>query len=314
MAYITNFSHFTPEECSLQFPGNPETYPFTSTIQKSSINTADSFCLNPYGAVSNLDCPDWDPACNCWVTQYMPDEKEPSDRELLESSKLISECIYIEENLGNHKEWLGVDYSNPQCQYNCFDLTIRTNPPLQPTPVDFYKISGEGIQAGSTFTYSVGIAGISGLSLVEDYNVDVPADKVKTAPWKTTGSCFPYYMEYSRTNATFWNTSPKTPLLRKAQIGSYNSQKIKILVNGDHRVKVGMLVKIGIPIGDETGNSMTQKRFSGRWMIYRIERVMTASKHSMYLFLMRDGYSIEPDVSISTNSNTTSWNTSSPRG
>ena len=315
MGYITNFSYFSPEDCELQFPGQPNYYPYTKTLQKSSINTVGSFCLNPYGAVSNLNCPDWDPACNCWVTQYMPEEKEPSGISLSYLKGRISECYFIEKNLKNKAEWVGVDYSNPQCTYNCFDLDKQTNPVLDPTPVDSYKISGSNVPTGSTFTYSIGISGISGISLIDDYRfIDGPPDKVKTAPWKVCGSCFPYYMEYSRTNATFWNTSPKTPLLRKGQIGAYNSQKIKILVNGDQRVKIGMLVNIRIPIGDETGDAITQKRFSGRWMIYRIERIITASKHSMYLYLMRDGFAIEPTVALSTSNNSSSWSRSNPKG
>jgi hypothetical protein len=306
MAYITNFSHFTPEECGIQFPGQPVAYPFTATLQKSSINTVDSFCMNPYGAVSNLDCPEWDPACNCWVTQFMPDEKEPSGISLMELQKMSSECFFIHNNLGNSKEWMGVDYSSPQCSYNCYDIDLKSNPVLKPTPVDYYLINGSGISDGSTFPYAVGISGISGLSLITDYPTTEVPDKLKTADWKICGACFPYYMEYSRTNATFWNTSPKTPLLRRGQMGAYNSQKIKILVNGDRRVRVGMLVNIGIPIGDETNDVITQKRFSGRWMIYRIERVITSSKHSMFLHLMRDGYSIEPTTALSTSSNSTS--------
>jgi hypothetical protein len=29
--------------------------------------------------------------------------------------------------------------------------------------------------------------------------------------------------------------------------------------------------------------------FGGVWMVYKVQRVITAQKHSMYLYLMRDG-------------------------
>lgn len=306
MAYITNFSNFTPEECGLIFPNQPSHYPRTTTIQKSSVNTIDSFCLNPYGAVSNLDCPDWDPACNCWITQFMPEKREPPGISLEEYKAKISECSLIQEHLKD-QEWMGVDYSNPYCQYNCIGITgLAANPNLNPVPVDTYKIDGSSIKtAGATFPYSLGLSGISGVSLITEYRPDQVADGLTSANWKTCGSCFPYYLEYSKTNATFWNTSPKTPLLRKGQIGAYNSQKIKILVNGQQNVKVGMMVNIAMPIGDETKDKLTQKRFSGRWFIYRIERVITTFKHSMYLYLMRDGYSIQSKTSPTLDPNAT---------
>lgn len=306
MAYITNFDNFSPEDCFIEFPNQETTHPWHTTIQKSSINTVGGFCQNPFGAVSNLDCPDWDPACNCWVTQFMPEEKEPSGISLAEMKKRISECFFIQKTLTPSKEWMGIDYAAPQCQYNCLDKSIVSSPQLQYTPVDFYKISGDGVADGSTFPYSIGLSGASGMSFIAGYSADAIPDTLKTADWKICGGCFPHYLEYSKTNATFWYTSPKTPLLRKAQMGAYNSQKIKILVNGDRRVKIGMLVNLSMPIGDETGDEIAQKRFSGRWMIYRIERIFTANKHSMYLFLMRDGYSIEPAKGLDTTSNSTS--------
>lgn len=305
MAYVTNFSQFNPEECGLLFPGQPQHYPFTTNIQKSSINTVDSFCMNPFGAVSNLDCPDWDPACNCWITQYMPNEPEPSGISLADLKKKTSECSLIKTKLQG-SGWIGMDFSNPQCLYNCYGDTLTSEPALSPTPIDYYKIdkaSLAGSPEGITFLYSIGISGISGISLISDYKNDQVPDKITKTPWKSCGSCFPYYTEYSKTNATFWGNSLKTPLLRKGQVGSYNSTKIKILVNGDSRVKTGMMVNLSIPVGGETEDKLTQKRFSGRWLIYRVERILTTFKHSMYLYLMRDGFSIEPTTALNLTGN-----------
>jgi hypothetical protein len=205
-------------------------------------------------------------------------------------------CKLIKEKLRDNS-WIGLDFSNPQCLYNCYDGISASDPVLVPTPIDYYKVDRSSITDspnGITFLYSMGLSGISGISLISDYsNSEIP-DKIKKAPWKSSGACFPYYSEYSKTNATFWGNPLKTPLLRKGQIGSYNAIKIKILVNGDSRVKVGMMVNLNIPVGGETDDKLTQKRFAGRWLIYRIERILSTFKHSMYLYLMRDGYSIEP--------------------
>jgi len=289
MAYITNFSFFNQEESGIPIPGKGISGFYLPGLQKSSLNTIGDFCMNPYGGVSNLDCPDWDPTCNCIITQYMPTRPEPEQKTLINLRKKISECDLIAQELGG--DWLGIDYTNPYSTFNCPGCTYSSILPEPPKEklVQAYKLKkdNESIQGYTgPYPYSLGISGISGISLATDYAPTEPTEKITSADWKCTGDCFKYYTEYSKTNATFWNTGPKTPLLRKAQIGSYNAQKIKILVNGDSRIHVGDLIDVGIPINEDP----YQKRFSGRWMVYKIERVLTVTKHSMFLYLMRDGH------------------------
>jgi hypothetical protein len=290
MAYITNFSFFNQEESGIPIPGKGITGFYLPGLQKSSLNTIGDFCMNPYGGVSNLDCPDWDPSCNCIVTQFMPTKPEPEQKTLITLRKKISECDLIKQYLGN--DWLGIDYTNPYSTFNCPGCAYET---VEPKPeerlIQAYKLKkdNESIQGYTgPYPYSLGISGISGIKLSTDYGPGEAPEKITKADWKCTGDCFKYYTEYSKTNATFWNTPLKTPLLRKGQIGSYNAQKIKILVNGDSRIHVGDLINLSIPIEGYP----YKKRFSGRWMIYKIERVLTLNKHSMFLYLMRDGHSL----------------------
>ena len=320
MSYITNFTHFDKDDFILRYPGGQVAsgtnaqYPHISGIQKSSINTIGSFCMSPYGAVSNLDCPDWDPACNCWITQFMPNAPEPSGISMDEMRLDIDECSLIKEAFTKtteaesqgRSEWWGVDYGNPNSTYNCpfCDSKLLTPAILnKPQTIEYWKIknvaNGQGLNSPNEllYPYSTGLSGISGISLSTDYAADAPTDSIQTTDWKINGGCFHNYLEYSKTNATFWRTPVKTPLLRKGQIGAYNAQKIKILVNGNYSVKPGTLINISIPIGDETNNQLTQKRFSGRWLVYKVERVLTTFKHSMFLYLMRDGFSINPYIS-----------------
>ena len=99
----------------------------------------------------------------------------------------------------------------------------------------------------------------------------------KVCPGPIIGSNFKFYKEYSKTNATFWNTPPETPLFRRAQTALMNAQRVKILVHGNINITPGTIVNIDY------------FNFGGRWMVYRVERTITAERHSMYLYLMRDG-------------------------
>jgi len=56
-----------------------------------------------------------------------------------------------------------------------------------------------------------------------------------------------------------------------------NAQRVKILVHGNFQIKPGTMVFVDY------------HNFGGRWMVYKVQRIITAQKHSMYLYLMRDG-------------------------
>jgi len=88
-----------------------------------STNLCDKFtCANPNGKVSNRDCPEENPYCNCPAQEHMPDEREPSYLELYQLYNELRECELIQEHLG--EEYLGciwIDPNNP-CSCNCPEI------------------------------------------------------------------------------------------------------------------------------------------------------------------------------------------------
>lgn len=319
---LENNNYFTPDECGVLGSTFTTGKPMFFGIQKSSINSADGFCYSPYGQVSNIDCPDWDPGCNCYITQYRPTSKMVTDSELFTLKQSINECDKIKELLPNTPEgknpsvsdWWGIDFNNPKSCFNCAfkELDNQDDPKAK-----FYEIISLGITGiadsedpAARYPYSMAFPGISGPVILskldpESSSRDDYPGSFTNFNKKINGPLFSHYLEYSKTNATFWNTPEKTPLLRKAQMALYGAQKIKILVNGDYNnVYVGGLVNIEIPIfGEGNGGAgyPSHKRFAGTWLVYRIERFINASKHTMNLFLMRDGlypYNKPTDINI----------------
>jgi hypothetical protein len=100
-------------------------------------------CLNPKGQVSNIDCPENDPYCNCPAKNIMPKEREPSYKELAIAFEETKECKLIEKYLG--KDYLGCILSDDQNVASCncpeqgkyfptFLNTIRSNATFYTTP------------------------------------------------------------------------------------------------------------------------------------------------------------------------------------
>lgn len=319
---IENISVFRPDETGI-FNGisGSSASNILFNLQKSSINTIESVCFSPFGQVSNINCPDWDPACNCFINQYKPKELPKTDSELIELKKKTSECELIYKEIVKKFDqpyWFGVDFSNHKCPYNCLseEFTLNSNgydaKYFKDVKINYFGITGT-ISKDTFYPYNIGYYGNSGPVLNLDPSDGIQPsndifiwdkEKIKPLDYKlTTGEnennisinkpLFKSYLEYSKTNATFWNTPAKTPLLRNAFMGLYGFQKIKIAVNGSYLIKIGSLINITMPIKDEiseSGTGLNDKRFAGTWMVYRIERTIIGGKHTMNLFLMRDGY------------------------
>ena len=292
----------------------------TSKKYDISLNT-DSFgnfeisnlgpCMNPNGYVSNVDCPADDLLCNC-PKDSKPKNPEPTEASLQNLKYNTNECNLIKENLSIR--WFGIDYSNPSCSYNCFNTgnTASNNSGFthikhdldgwQNTPTR--KAFGEGV-TGTTGSFWTVPGDVVGRTLDNDIIITGStaglADGGSTAGG-STGNYFKYYLEYSKTNATFWNTPKETPLYRKAQTALLTYQRIKIVVNGDFDIKPGNLIAINMPT-PEMGSTISETRFAGRWMVYKNEHIITSQKHSMILYLMRDGNHHNPehqyDINIS---------------
>ncbi len=220
------------------------------------------------------------------LIKYEPTESEPTQNQLICAKRAARECEKIEEKLGT--EWLGIDYSDPNAAYNCFCNTKRPGASTPAWP-------GTDTFVGDVFQLPEGVSG----SFVE-----TPADTANAVPDYTPptydisacGTKFDRYVEYSKTNSTFWNTPPKTPLYRRAQTALLMYNRIKILVHGNFNIKPGDLIKIESKLNMQSNNQIRRTRHDGRWMVYRIQRVITPIKHSMYLFLMRDGSETDPTL------------------
>lgn len=219
--------------------------------------------------------------------------KEPTNEELAQYSYTTYDCPYLmktsrlSNNVDFAVEWLGVDFSNPHSRYNC-DYCFWfnwSNTFKQDTLEEYEDLKGvtsnwkQYIQKpGETGTYYFNY------DARKTYNGYAYPPAITGGQTSAAGNCniingqyFKYYKEYSKTAATFWNTPVKTPLYRKAQTALIGAQRIKILVHGDIQARPGKLIYIDYP------------NFGGRWMIYKVQRILTPQKHSMYLYLMRDG-------------------------
>jgi hypothetical protein len=268
-------------------------------------------CMNPKGYVSNTNCPKDNPLCNC-PPELKPKDVEPTDAGLLSLKANTNECYLIKTHLSS--KWFGIDYSNPKCSYNCFEETsdsgstsasgltgIQKYLGTRNTPTR--KAFGEGATQGKTGSFWTVPGDVIGRTLDDDIVITGSSggnsDEGLSAGVSYAGSNFKHYLEYSKTNATFWNTPKETPLYRKAQTALLTYQRIKIVVNGDFSIKPGNLVAINMPTPEM--RNIEETRFAGRWMVYKNEHVITSQKHSMILYLMRDGNYHNPNQEFNIN-------------
>ena len=265
-------------------------------------------CMNPDGFVSNIDCPKENLLCNCPNKEFMPKGisngieitlPEPTNEELLALRAKTNECVAISTYL-DRTRWFGVDYSNQYCSYNCFVDTSEGTSAV----VAYKEIPGMALKPGEqnadkSFPYAGRIS----------YSVEspIPCHIIGMTSGITfpnnpeiligkTLSNFKDYMAYSKTNATFWRTPKETPLYRRAQTNLLTYQRVKITVNGDFSIKPGNLLSLNIPTGES--RALNETRFHGQWMVYAVDRVINTQKHSMILYLMRDGNYISPETNI----------------
>lgn len=284
-----------------QFPYNTTSDEYSYPPYKKGINSFytdnEYACMSPYGPVSNINCPKDQPYCTCpdKVAELQPSGAEPSDTYLAELKNGTSECLLIKQILST--DWIGIDYGNPHADYNCTNcgdvsaglgftgiggISAAWRPYIE-VKIDTDSGSSNTEQFAPTTTttkkyyYNYDKRKLFGESPFPPDSSEVLDNTLDCGNGSLIGPYFQYYKEYSKTAATFWNTPPKTPLLRKAQTALMNTQRIKILVHGNFEARPGRMVDVDY------------FNFGGRWMIYKIQRILTAQKHSMYLYLMRDG-------------------------
>lgn len=313
-----------------RYNADPLTH-FSSKFNTTTNVSSDMDCISIFGPVTNINCPSDYPDCNCpsAFLELRPPFSEPSIAALETAKNASEECYWIKKTFGpsnnfgekEYVNWGGIDYSNRDSSYNCLGSD------------KYGKFAWKGVNGGSEGPFQT-VSGLSGTEVkfgpsssgLFPYSVraSYELEDNTVAAWDVTrtsniidalgnigsansviyptavGKNFPYYLEYSKTNATFWNTPQKTPLYRKAQTGLLRYQRIKILVNGNFQIKPGVVVYIRIPFlntyAADAGGKVTTSRYEGTWMVYRAERIIRPGKHSMYLYLMRDYPSVSPDT------------------
>jgi len=308
---------------------------FSSKFNTTTNVTSDMDCISIFGPVTNINCPNEYPDCNCpqALIELRPTFSEPSISELENARNATEECFLIKDTFGpnngwaenEYTKWGGIDYSNTESTYNCLGSAQYGKftwkgvcggtklGPLQEVKGICGSEAKYGPSSGGLFPYSIrtsykqednsyaawDVTRTSNIiDALSNYDTTVIDQANQTIYPVLAGINFPYYLEYSKTDATFWNTPQKTPLYRKAQTALLKYQRIKILVNGNFDIKPGKIVYIDIPITNTPArdNSAVKSRYEGTWMVYRAERIIRPGKHSMYLYLMRDYPSVSPDT------------------
>ena len=230
-----------------------------SDFSTSSYYSGGSYsCLNSEGNVDNSDCSEDEPYCNCPCQDLRPD-------------KVLEE----------HWAWLLVDYGLGGWLWRDGETNV------EPTDKEIQEAYEKTIEC----------------ELIED----VLGEDYLGCLWKTPnhpsscncpcqGSEFKKYVEYNRTDATYWDTPKTTPLWRNAQMQLINSQKMSIVLNGDLTLRPGKLISIAnVVAGDE--NSEMKKKITGRWLVSDIEHIISSSSHKMNLILTRDSTVVDPNTS-----------------
>jgi hypothetical protein len=109
------------------------------------------------------------------------------------------------------------------------------------------------------------------------------------------GKLYNSFNAMTKTYATFWNTPPGVPLQRNAEMVQLESQKLRLKIYPNPKVKIGKIVEI-FDINDIPENTKYKyKAISGRWMVYEIFHRMTPSSYSMEIILVRDSLPFDPE-------------------
>lgn len=238
----------------------------------------DFFIPNKYGG-GNQSIP-------THLAKYAPGGAEPSETALVSAKLAASECSGIASNLD--PSWLGIDYTDPNASYNCF-----CNQGWPKTEGWVGVEDKVEYKNNTTSPYLYGYR-LTSAANPKDMFPNLPPYVVPSYP--DCGTNFDKYMEYSKTNSTFWNTPPKTPLYRRAQTALLAYHRIKIYVYGNFNVKPGKLVKINYPIG--SNDNIKKSRYDGLWMVYKVKHTLSPINHTMFVYLMRDGSASIPSDNV----------------
>lgn len=231
-------------------------------------------CANPEGPVDNSDCDEDEPLCNCPCQELKPDSEEEIER--------INS--HIEENDGNFwsnffGEGLGGFLAKIYGLFGSSNGGITKEKLAEPT----YEELEEAKQSIKECDYI-----IEAFEDGEDWlgcmwnNDDHPS----SCNCPCVGPKFGKYLQYTRTQSTYWDTPPQQPLWRNAQMNLINSTKLSINIHGDLTLRPGTMVFVK----DFSGDRGKLSKIGGRWLIETIIHNIGAFPvaYEMQLNLTRD--------------------------
>ena len=247
-------------------------------------------CANPDGPVDNSDCDDNEPFCNCPCQELIPDSDAQINR--------------INEELGNEKETLELVGEEP---------SQGQGPFFNPGGEDgegLYQWSGEKVVTKEDLKEPTDeelkelLEAIKECDLIESELGEEwlgclwsDQENPSSCNCPCVGKEFKDYLEYTRTHATYWDTPKNTGLWRNAQMILLNAQKCVIILDGDFSLQPGQIISVyaGDPSPDKPEGDFEKHRISGRWLLHGIEHVVSPTTHRMFVVLMRDSCSVDPD-------------------
>jgi hypothetical protein len=235
------------------------TYP-TMKLNHSVFAGESHSCVNPEGLTDNSECPDDDPYCNCPCSDIIPDDSS------------ISELW----------PWLFVGYGGGWLWGSSDDKGEPTDEQIQ-----------EAFEETKECALIEEVLGESYLGCLWK-----TPDHPSSCNCPCVGGDFKKYVEYNRTDATYWDTPKTTPLWRNAQMQLINSQKMSVVLNGDLTLRPGKMITIANKLPGSEENADRQK-FTGRWLVSDIDHIITAQSHRMNVMLTRDSTPVDPNKSSS---------------
>lgn len=223
-------------------------------------------CMNPSGFPGINGCPPEDPLCNCPCQGKDENKGKPLSKYVQPGSSggMPSEIVLRPDLMDVYEDrFVGLTAADPS-SYGKEPSTLE----LQLLESQIYEC--ELVKAHPQL-------GEEYLGCVWDdpespYNCICPK----------MGKKFPEYMQYNRTNATYWSTPLEAPLYRNAQMALFNSNKIQIRVAGDLSLITGDVVELKASISNKP------KRFSGRWIVTTIKHIFNPGYHTMDVVLSRE--------------------------
>jgi len=251
-------------------------------------------CANPDGPVDNKNCPEDDPLCNCPCQELKPDSDEEIAR--IEAAKLQNDGSFWNLMFGGGLGgFFGIGGAVTGLLGWLFgggegstDFKSLLKEP------DYAELEAAK-QSIKEYEYISDADGFGGDWLGCMWHND---DHPSSCNCPCVGPKFGKYLEYTRTQSTYWDTVPQQPLWRNAQMNLIQSNELLLRIHGDLRLRPGTMIHVKdknlAPSNDYT-------KIGGRWLVKSIVHNIGAFPiaHDMQLRLIRGTSPVDPEQDLS---------------